>query len=345
MSRRRGTAAILLALALLVGCAPAAPPPQLRPAPLPLVVDTDMGVDDVLALLYLLERPDVDLLAVTVAGTGITRCDSGIGLADALLAAAGREEVPVACGRATPLEGDHAFPPSWRDGAAAAYGLPLQVDLAPTFAGASETLRAATTEGPLTVLALGPLTNLGEALRADPGLGARIERLVVMGGALDVPGNLGNVVVDNAAAEWNMYLDPTAADIVLRSSVRVDLVPLDATNALPVTPAFARRLAREGATPAAELAARLLEGQLGADAGELYHWDPLAAALAVDAGLAPWAERRIAVVTADGPESGRTALDDAGAEVRVAGAPGLAAFEQHFLDSLNGRFAGQGTQP
>jgi pyrimidine-specific ribonucleoside hydrolase len=254
-------AAFLLALALLASCGPAADPPQLRAQPLPLVVDTDMGADDVLALLYLLQRPDIELRAVTVSGTGIAHCDSGVGLARALLAELGREQVQVACGRTTPLQGDHTLPPLWREAPRRAFGLPLELDLAAAAPDATEALRAATAAGPITILALGPLTNLGAALQADAALAAQVERLVVMGGALDVPGNLGAAAADNITAEWNMYVDPVAADIAFRSGVRVDLVSLDSTNTLPVTQAFARRLAREGATPAAELAARLLEGQ------------------------------------------------------------------------------------
>lgn len=336
---------LALLVVLLAGCGPAAPPPppSLRAEPLLLAVDSDMGADDVLSLLYLLQRPDVVLRAVTVSGTGLARCEDGVRLARALLADAGRAEVPVACGRETPLGEERVFPPAWREGAAAAYGLPLALDDAPVPGDAPAVLRAAAGT-PLTILALGPLTNVAEALAADPGLAGRIERIVVMGGAVGVAGNLGPAV-DNRAAEWNMYIDPTAADRVLRSGARVDLVPLDATGDLPVTPVFARRLAREGATPAAALAARLLEGQLAADVGELYFWDPLAAALAVDEALAPWAEQGIVVVTDSGPESGRTAADRGGARVRVAGAPDRAAFEQHLIDGLSGRFADWESQP
>jgi pyrimidine-specific ribonucleoside hydrolase len=328
----------------LQGCTPT-PRPLLRAEPLQLAVDTDMGADDVLALIYLLARPDVELRAVTVSGTGLARCDDGVALARALLAEADRGEVPVACGRETPLGAERSFPPAWREGAKGAYGLPLPLEGAAAPADGPDLLRAAAAGGPLTILALGPLTNLAEALGADPQLAQRIERLVVMGGAVAAPGNLGDSVAGNRTAEWNIYIDPLAADRVLRSGVPVDLVPLDATNALPVTSAFTRRLARDSATPAAALAAQLLEGQLAADMGELDFWDPLAATLAVDEELAPWGEQRIAVVTAEGPESGRTAVDPGGSPVRVAGAPERAAFEQHLLDSLSGRFADQESAP
>lgn len=333
----------LLLLLLPIGCSPARaqlPPPALREKPLALAVDTDMGADDVLALLYLLQRPDVDLRALTVSGAGIARCPGGVRLARALLAHAGQLGVPVACGREAPLSGERVLPAPWRDAADAIDGLGLPpAPEAPSTEDAARLLLSAIRErGPITVLALGPLTNLAEAFQAEPQAASLLERVVVMGGAVDVPGNLGPAAVDNRAAEWNMYIDPTAAAHVLSSGARIDLVPLDATNALPLTADFARRLEASSPTPAAALASQLLAGQLTVGAGDLYLWDPLAAVLAVDERLAPWVERRLAVVVNEGPESGRTVARPDGAAVRVAGVPEQAAVERHLIDSLSGRY-------
>ena len=79
-----------------------------------VVVDTDMGTDDVMALLFLLRRPDVSVTAVTIDGDGLTHRDAGVRNARALLAMAGASEVPVAGGRTSPLAGDNAFPEEWR---------------------------------------------------------------------------------------------------------------------------------------------------------------------------------------------------------------------------------------
>ena len=83
----------------------------------PLIVDTDMASEDWIAVLYLLKNPDFNVLAITIAGTGETHCEPGVRNAMKLAQLAGRPDVPVACGRETPLQGDHVFPDAWRDGA------------------------------------------------------------------------------------------------------------------------------------------------------------------------------------------------------------------------------------
>jgi hypothetical protein len=78
------------------------------------VIDTDMSADDVMAILYLLQRPDVAVRAITVAGTGLAHCDAGTQHARDLVALLAAGSIPVACGRETPLQGTHHFPPDWR---------------------------------------------------------------------------------------------------------------------------------------------------------------------------------------------------------------------------------------
>src|SRR5678815_3660267 len=76
----------------------------------PFVIDTDMAADDWMAIMYLLSRTDVEVKAITVTGTGEAHCNPGVQNAMNLVALAGSPEVPVACGRETPLQGDHTFP-------------------------------------------------------------------------------------------------------------------------------------------------------------------------------------------------------------------------------------------
>lgn len=79
-----------------------------------VVIDTDMAGDDWMAILYLLQRPDIIVQAITVTGTGEAHCQAGVKNALGLVALAGNNPIPVACGRETPLQGDHVFPDSWR---------------------------------------------------------------------------------------------------------------------------------------------------------------------------------------------------------------------------------------
>ncbi len=79
-----------------------------------VVFDTDLAFDDIMALLYLLQRDDVAIDAVTITGTGEAHCDPGVQNALRLLALGGNHDTPVACGRETPLQGSNAFPDEWR---------------------------------------------------------------------------------------------------------------------------------------------------------------------------------------------------------------------------------------
>ena len=89
-------------------------------------------------------------------------------------------------------------------------------------------------EGPkVHLVALGPLTNIGEAIQMVPGSFRSVEEIVISGGAVAVPGNLGDggyYQTDNTAAEWNIYLDAFAAKLVFESGMKITLVPLDVTN-------------------------------------------------------------------------------------------------------------------
>ncbi|MFL5801578.1 MAG: nucleoside hydrolase [Roseiflexaceae bacterium] len=199
-----------------------------------IVIDTDMAADDWMAILYLLQRPDVTVRAITVTGAGETHCASGIRHALGLAALSGYHKILVACGRETPLQGNHAFPDGWREGVDSLLGLSLPEgqDTASNLT-AVELLTSVIQSSPakVTLLTLGPLTNVAEALQNTPSLVDNIESIYIMGGAVNVPGNVGTsgVGITNNTAEWNIYVDPYATNIVLQSSAPIALVPLDAT--------------------------------------------------------------------------------------------------------------------
>jgi inosine-uridine nucleoside N-ribohydrolase len=139
----------------------------------------------------------------------------------------------------------------------------------------ADTIAAA--DEPVTVLTHGPLTNLGELVRDHPDAVARIERVVVMGGAVDAIGN----VEAEPSAEWNLYVDPEAARLVLESGIPVTLVPLDATNDVPGNRGLIARARLAGGHPAGVAAEQLWAANADAVAGEgSYVWDELAATAA-----------------------------------------------------------------
>jgi len=124
MNRRLQCAAAAVAALLATGATAATPSGQAAlPEPIPVVVDTDLSTDDVLALLYVVRRAELDLRAVTVSGTGLVHCPLGARHALALLALVDRPDVPVACGRSTPLAGVNELPTDWRRAADGLFGL------------------------------------------------------------------------------------------------------------------------------------------------------------------------------------------------------------------------------
>jgi inosine-uridine nucleoside N-ribohydrolase/predicted ester cyclase len=304
----------------------------------PIIIDTDMAADDWLAILYLLQRSDVEVLAITVTGAGEAHCDPGVQNAMNLLELAGNPDIPVACGRETPIQGDHVFPMEWRDGMDAMLGLTLPTNPNPlSELNAVELLtqQLNATEANVTIVTLGPLTNIAEFVQTDSAPIDKIERIFIMGGAVSVAGNL---YTDNTTAEWNIYVDPLAVSVVFESGAAITLVALDATNHAPITHDFYNRLGDDRTTPEADFVYQVLTAQIdGINGGWLYFWDPLAAVIATENSIVSVQGRPLIVVTDEGVESGRTMPDDSGTRIDVAANPDAAAFEMIFLNVLNGR--------
>jgi pyrimidine-specific ribonucleoside hydrolase len=299
-----------------------------------------MAPDDWLAILYMLQRQDIDVKAITVAGTGEAHCGPGVQNALGLAALAGQPDIPVACGRETPLQGAHAFPEAWRLGSDGVLGLRLPANPNGPAAQSAVELIAAAPPG-LTLLTLGPLTNLADALQASPDLAQRLAAVYIMGGAVDAPGNVGEsgAGIDNSYAEWNFYADPYAVQVVLASGAPVTLVPLDATNHVPATMDFFNRLKANQQTDEAKFVFDVLNAQKDFVAsGGYYFWDPLTASVLVDESLATFETRALTVITAEGPESGRLAAAEAGAKVRYATTADPSRFEAQFLEALNAQW-------
>lgn len=306
----------------------------------PVIYDTDMAHEDMFSALFLLSHPNVDVRAITVTGTGEAHCGPGVTHALGLVTLSGRESIPVSCGRETPLQGDHEFPAQWRQAVDDAYGVVLPDG------GAESTLSAADlivqvlqdSEQPVTIVAVGPLTNIAEALQKAPEIGSRIKEIYIMGGAVNVEGNVGNsgVGIQNNYAEWNIYIDPKAANIVFQSGVQIILVPLDATKDVPVTRQFYKALDKNRNTPAASLVYEILTTNLDfVDSGGFQFWDSLTAALFTDPGIASFEDMQLSVVEEEGMESGRTKAAPDGTVIKVATSADRNKFEQLFLTTLN----------
>ncbi len=221
----------------------------------PVLVDCDTGIDDAMALLYLLACPTVEIVAITsVFGNNTAaRCAHNT---LRVLDLAGQTHIPVAVGAEAPLVGDVGYLATHVHGADGLgdAGLPDHVSCAPVGLTATQLISrtARAHSGRLRILALGPLTNLANALLADADLVGLVADVVIMGGAADAPGN------QTAAAEANIVHDPEAADVVLRASWATTLVPLDVTMNEVVTEQHVAQLVA-ARTPVAAFVAAITE--------------------------------------------------------------------------------------
>jgi xanthine dehydrogenase/oxidase len=312
---------------------------------LPLIIDTDVDIDDWMAILYSLAHPRVEVKGITVVGTGAAHLEPGGRNALNLLMIAGKPEVPVALGLARPMAYDHQFPPDIRQPVDDLYGIHLppryhnpRQPLPDAIAFLEKTLATAAT--PIAILAIGPLTNLGTLLSRHPDLAPKIARIYIMGGAIEVPGNVhaADPAIPNRVAEWNLYLDPVAADVVLRSGVPITLAPLDATRFVPVTTEFYLRLLKNRVTPSADFIYQALGHDFDfLESGNFFFWDPLAAVLATDPDIGEARRLALAVHTPDDDRSGQLLVDGGGTAVQVYLEVERPAFEDLFLETLNGR--------
>ena len=276
----------------------------------PLIIDTDPGVDDAFALALACAAPEVDLI-------GVTTVFGNVGLAmttrNALrvLALCGREDVPVAAGAERPLVHPHQHRARHVHGTD---GLSGRSDTLPERATGVAGVDAVSllvsllesAPSPVTIVPIGPLTNIALLLAAHPAVRSKIDRLVVMGGALTG----GNVT---AAAEFNIWSDPEAARRVLvEESVPVTLVPMDLTVRCAVDGPWLDELAASGPRGAAlvSLAAAYREHygrSLGRD-GMVVH-DAVAVAEAIKPGLLRTAAMPVEVDCGLGPGRGTVIAD------------------------------------
>ncbi|WP_454859863.1 nucleoside hydrolase [Promicromonospora soli] len=350
--RALASAALALGLAGAAMTPAAAVGQQAGPAghrPVPVVYDSDLDFDDAATLLYLCQadkRGLIDLRAVTVVNNGMGTPGRSLTHARTILDGCGLPDVPVAEGSE---EWINEPAPELRElieqvlsgalGNADVPDLPGEASAADLIAG---TVRASRT--PVTVLATGPLSNVAAALdRMSPRtISDRLGRVVVMGGAFDVGGNLYGSTsggFDNTQ-EINMWIDPAAADHVFATvpRARASIVALDATNHAPIRPAYVERLGAEATTYEARSVHAILT-QPGVpeliDQGIMFWWDTLAAVSLVTGEGVDYRVRPVDVVL-DGPSAGRTVDVPGGTPQHVSETADGALFEDLFVAGLNG---------
>lgn len=301
-----------------------------------VVLDVDTGVDDALALILALRSPELQLEAVTtLAGNApleATTRNTRLVLEVAQAPAA----IPVAAGAARPLlrEPVNATMVHGADGLGNVTGIyPAPKHPLSDKKAASLLLELIDRYGEeLTIIAVGPMTNLAEAARQDLATFRRVGEIVEMGGALRVPGNI------TPLAEFNVYVDPEAMSVVMATGVRCRLLPLDVTTKAPLPRQTLRQLAQERDSAVFQFVREITvlvfdfyQKFVGLDGFHLH--DPMAVAAAIDPTLFTWETMRLEVRT-DEAERGRTVESPAGAPVAVATAVEGERFLRLFTDRV-----------
>ena len=272
----------------------------------PIVLDCDPGHDDAIALLLALASPEVELLGVTTV-SGNQTLEKTTANALRVLELVGRDDVRVAAGASRPLVRE-------REVAANVHGeTGLDgPDLPPARGKAVERHAidfiadvVSAAPAPVTLVPTGPLTNIALLLARYPELTARIERVVLMGGAIAE----GNVT---PAAEFNIWADPEAAARVFASGLDVTMIGLDVTHKALFTPAHAEQL--RGAGRAGKLVAELFDfyhrfhAETYGFEGSPIH-DAVAVAHVFADGLVTTLDRHVAVDCESSLCRGRTVVD------------------------------------
>lgn len=226
-----------------------------------VIIDTDPGIDDAIAILYALRHPAQDVVALTTVagniGLSVTTFNAG------RIAALAGVPTPVHSGAAAPL-GKKASPELAIHGNDGLGGVDFPDPLSPATSddaiGAMIAILAAHPPQTVDLFCLGPLTNLALLLDRAPETARRIRRVIAMGGAVEEPGNVG------PKAEFNIAHDPHAAAAVLAANLPVTLIPLDATRQFRADAAYIAAL-RETGTEAAKASAALIEAYFAATNG------------------------------------------------------------------------------
>lgn len=297
--------------------------------PIPIILDVDTGLDDALALTLAVRTPAVDLVAVTTLAGNVNVYKATANTL-AVLDYLGATDIPVHRGASRPLV-EPPFDASDVHGVTGLGDARLAESAREVGAdrGPAAIIRLAKARpGELTLVCVGPLTNLAIALNVEPDLKHWLKRVVIMGGAYRVPGNT------RPWGEFNILLDPDAAAQVFAADLPDLLaIGLDVSHQTILTRQHFEALSAT-VRPEARLVAQIVRYTfIGRQKDQFYLHDPLALGTGIDESFVETESGRIEVVTA-GPERGRTIFHPGEGRAKVAFGVDARRFIDMFGDAL-----------
>jgi pyrimidine-specific ribonucleoside hydrolase len=260
-----------------------------------IILDTDPGVDDAMAIFLALRSPELKVEAIT-AVSGNVPLELTLPNALRLVEIAGRTDIPIAGGASVPLV-RRLITAKYVHGNNGLGGVDFPAPkIKPVADTATELISRLVHENPrqITIVAVGPLTNIATLLRADPEIARLIPEIVIMGGSLSG----GNIT---PAAEFNLYVDPEAARIVFGAGIPLTMVGLDVTEKVLLGEEHVQVLER-GQSPISQAAGKIMRATLtrahhGIDATVIAMHDPLTVASLIDPKLLKLADYYVEVET------------------------------------------------
>jgi len=308
----------------------------------PIVIDTDMGVDDALAIMLALGSPEVELMGITTVA-GNVPLEQGTRNALQVLELLGRDDIPVYMGAVTPLE---RMPVD----AHVVHGLQglgdaelAEPKMLPTGRAVDYLIdEIMTRPGELVIVALGPLTNLVLAEQKSPGILNCARRVIVMGGSLWCGGNV------TETSEFNSYADPHALRALIQANVNLTLVPLDVTQKLrllesDLAAALSGRQDEKATFIIDSTRSVIAYEKEDSDFSGLYLHDPAVVALIVDPTLFETKTIWVNVETSE-ERAGQIIIHDEGAEGAYPVEFAVEVDVDRFMNAFNRRVLGAITE-
>jgi inosine-uridine nucleoside N-ribohydrolase len=279
--------------------------PNIVSASYPLIIDTDAGWDDWIAISYIIKKIETDnkyhIKGIVVNGVGGAHLKPGIANIRKIISLATRSHIPVYAGLSKALSYNHSFPTDFRDCIDNLFDIRIpSVTTNNTELDGKTFLTAqlSNCNQKVNILAIGGLTDIAEVIRDKPKLSNNINHLFVMGGVIDeffvdpkrqkpagnIQGFQPSKFPYNTSAEWNFFIDPLAADIVLKQIKNITLIPLNVTKFVPLTKEFVTEFERRCQNDLASFVSKVLKHRFNlSQRGKYkeYFYDPLSAVIAL----------------------------------------------------------------
>ena len=283
-----------------------------------VLMDHDGGVDDYLATMLLMTMDNVQPLGVVVTAADCY-AQPAVSATRKILDLMGFSDIPVAESK---VRGINPFPNLYRRDSYVVDHFPIlnqqETITTPLVAEAGEDFTVKVLQQasePVTIMATGPLTNIATALQKAPDIEAKIKRIVWMGGALNVPGNVEKnwEPGQDGSAEWNAYWDPISVAQIWDTQIEIIMCPLDITNNVPVTSEIVQQMGKQRNYPVSDLAGQCYALVIPQD---YYFWDVLATAYLAKPELFELKQIETEIIT-DGKSQGSTKIVSGGRKVSV----------------------------